>query len=624
MTTHKVVFMPSSRELSVEEGTSLLDAARSANVYVNSHCNGKSTCGKCKVRITEGAVTPVTLNEIKFISESDRELGYRLACTARVIGDVTVFIAGENIRTSKASLKLFSKRSDVMNPAVKTYCIELKSKKDTPGNSYLGDIKKHLYEKFGLKDPVCDISVLQTLAGTLKKNENKITFFVWMDKEIIGILPAWDEKCYGFALDVGTTTIALYLCDLKTGDVIASGSVTNPQVLFGTDVMSRIGYSADHPGAGVKRMQSELIHSVNSMIDRMTADNGLSADRIMDMTVVGNTVMHHIFLGIPPDHLGLWPFSPSVQESVNVRARDFGIHINPASFVHVLPVEAGFVGADNVGVLLSEEPYNQNDISLIIDLGTNGEIVLGNREKLFSCSCATGPALEGAHIVCGMRASPGAIEKVRIHPGTFDVEYEVIGDDDPESKDAGPAKPVGICGSGIIDAAAYFFKTGLIGENGAFNRKIETPRLRTGKSGVEEFVIAWANETATKSDIVLTQKDIRQIQLAKGALHGGCRILMNRLNISSLGKIVIAGAFGMHIDKESALAIGLFPECDPRNIVMAGNSAGHGAYLALVDTEKRKEADRIVKNVTHVELALEKDFQKEFMNALSIPYKMSD
>ncbi len=368
-------------------------------------------------------------------------------------------------------------------------------------------------------------------------------------------------------------------------------------------------------------MQTELIRSVNAMISRMLSDNGLSANQIFDMTVVGNTVMHHIFLGITPDHLGLWPFSPSVQESVDVKAREFGILINPGAYVHVLPVEAGFVGADNVGVLLSEEPYNQDEISLIIDLGTNGEIVLGSRDKLLSSSCATGPALEGAHIVSGMRASAGAIEKVRIDPKTFEVEYEVIGADNPDKDNGYVVKPAGICGSGIIDTVAQLFKTGLIGGNGAFNKNISTPRLREGQSGIMEFVLAWKNESATGSDIVLTQKDIRQIQLAKGALHGGCKVLMSRLNITSIKKMVIAGAFGMHIDKENALTIGLFPWCEPGNIIMAGNSAGHGAYLALVNIDKRKEANRIAKSVVHIELALEKDFQSDFMNALEIPYK---
>jgi uncharacterized 2Fe-2S/4Fe-4S cluster protein (DUF4445 family) len=622
MKTFKVVFAPSSKEVVVEEGTSILDAARTANVYIDSHCNGKGTCGKCKVRVMEGTVNFITPTEIKLINESDRELGYRLACMSRVGGDITVFLPGENILTSRTADKLFSKRSDVINSAIKTYYIEFTTNKDNHRRSHLDDIKMLLNEKYGLKDLICDISALQSITPAMKENKDKVAVFVWMDKEIISVQPGWGDKCLGLALDVGTTTLALYLCDLKNGDVISTGSVTNPQVLFGTDIMSRINYSVDHPVVGIKKMQTELIRSVNAMINRMTADNGLSNKQIMDMTMVGNTVMHHIFLGIAPDYLGFWPFSPSVQESVDVKAREFQIHINPGAYVHVLPVEAGFVGADNVGVLLSEEPYNQNEISLTIDLGTNGEIVLGNKDSLLSCSCATGPALEGAHIVSGMRASTGAIEKVRIDPGTFEVECEVIGADIPDKENGSVIKPVGICGSGIIDTVAQLFKTGLIGESGAFNKKISTPRLRDGVSGIMEFVLAWKDETATGSDIVLSQKDIRQIQLAKGALHGGCRILMNRLNITSIKKMVIAGAFGMHIDKENSLTIGLFPWCEPENIIMAGNSAGHGAYLALVNIEKRKEADTIAKSVIHIELALETDFQTMFMNALSIPYKL--
>ncbi|MBN2402992.1 MAG: DUF4445 domain-containing protein [Spirochaetes bacterium] len=621
MKTCKVIFAPSSKEVIVNEGSSILDAARTANVYIDSHCSGKGTCGKCKVRVIEGNVNPVTLNEIKFINESDRELGFRLACMTMVDSDLTVFLPGENIIKAKTADKLFSKRTDVNNPAVKSYYVELVSGKDDHSRSYLDEMKKYLYERYGLKDLDCDINALQSLVHTMKEGKGNATVFIWMDKEIISLRPGQDEKSLGLALDIGTTTVALYLCDLQNGEVISSGSVTNPQVLFGTDIMSRINFSVDHPAVGIKKMQTELIRSVNAIVNRMTEDNGVSNQQILDMTVVGNTVMHHIFLGIAPDHLGLWPFSPSVQESVNVKAREFGIRINPAAYVHVLPVEAGFVGADNVGVLLSETPYNQEEMSLTIDLGTNGEIVLGNKDTLLSCSCATGPALEGAHIVSGMRASAGAIEKVSIDPETFEVDYKVIGADDPNIENGDVIKPIGICGSGIIDTVAHFFKTGLIGESGAFNQNIKTPRLRKGHSGVMEFVLAWKDETATGNDIVLSQKDVRQIQLAKGALHGGCRILMSRLNITSIKKMVIAGAFGMHIDKENALTIGLFPWCEPENIIMAGNSAGHGAYLALVNIEKRNEADRIAKDVIHIELALEKEFQTQFMKALSIPYE---
>lgn len=612
MKSYRILFAPSFKEAAVEAGSTVLEAARQAGVYIDSHCNGKGTCGKCRVRVLEGDVNPETPEESRFINRDDMEAGSRLACMTRISGDATVLLSGENIFTSKVAEKIFSKRSDVQNPAVKSFCIELSSNENGPRQAYFEDIAKHLNEKFGLENLLCDLAAIRNIAQALKEGKDRITVFVWMEKEVLWVQPGWDKTCLGMALDIGTTTVALYLCDLNSGEVVASGSITNPQVLFGTDIMSRIAYSTDNPGVGLKQMQADLVNSVNALIDRITAENGFSINQVTDMTVVGNTVMHHIFLGISPDHLGLWPFSPSIQGSCELKARDLGIRINPSAYVHVFPIEAGFVGADNVGVLLSEEPYNRDELSLIIDLGTNGEIVLGNRDSLFSCSCATGPALEGAHIRNGMRAASGAIEKVRIDPKTFEVEYTVI-------DAASGIKPVGICGSGIIDAVAHLLKTGAIGAEGAFSTDISTPRLRKGRSGVMEFVLVWRNESATGSDIILSQKDIRQIQLAKAAMHAGCKVLMSRLNISYINRLVIAGAFGMHIDKENALAIGLFPWCDPENIILAGNAAGHGAYLALLDREKRKEAENIAKTITHIELAMEKSFQREFMKALPFP-----
>lgn len=626
MNRFKVIFAPSFREIIVDENKTVLDAAREAGVYVDSHCNGKGSCGKCKIRVTEGNTNPFTTEEGRFIKEQDRENGYRLACMTRVAGNITVFVPGENIVKSAVAKKLFSKRSKFTDPAVKSFMIELppeeSGKKSLLRHAYLESITEILAERFNLVNITCDLTCLQEIASAIKEGDRKITVFVWMDKEIITIRPSHNKKAFGIALDVGTTTVALYLCDLRTGNIEASGSITNPQVLFGTDVMSRISYSVDHPLVGVKKMQKELFNAVNTTIAQIADGKLCLPHEIVDMTVVGNTVMHHIILGIAPDHLGLWPFSPTIQGSVDVKARDLGLNINPAAYVHSLPVEAGFVGADNVAVLLSEEPYNKSDLSLTIDLGTNGELVLGNKDRLVSCSCATGPALEGAHISSGMRATVGAIEKVRIDPVTFEPDYAVVGTDGwASTHERGSLKPAGICGSGIIDVVAHLLKSGLIGKNGAFSENLKTPRLRPGSTGILEYVIAWKDETATGNDIVLNQKDIRQIQLAKGALQGGCRILMQHFGMDSLNRIVIAGAFGMHIDKENALAIGLFPPCDPKNVITVGNAAGHGAYLALIDRKKREQADTIAAMVEHIELALEKNFQKEFMRSLDIPYK---
>ena len=601
MKKYRVVFAPSQREVVVDEGKTLLHAAREAGVYIDSQCNGKGKCGKCRVRVAEGEVTPFTALESEFIGNSDRELGYRLACMSRITGDVTLLLRGENILTSAAAKKVFSKRSKILNPAVKSYIVNL-TKKERPRNTSFEDITKLLAEQHGIRNLTGD----KGCAKDISEDVNRITVFVWMDKEIIAVRPGEDDTTLGLALDIGTTTVALYVCDLRNGNILESGSITNPQVLFGTDIMSRIAYSVDHPVVGVKRMRDELILAVNTVIEQMAAQNGFSPHQIMDATVVGNTVMHHIFLGLAPDHMGLWPFQPTVTGSVNVKASDTGLAMNPFSYVHVLPVEAGFVGADNVGVLLSEEPYNQDELSLIIDLGTNGELVLGNKERLMSCSCATGPAFEGAQISSGMRATAGAIEKIRIDPATREVDYAVIGKKGWASQHTpGKLKPVGICGSAILDAVAQLFKAGVIEKNGAFTNKREIPGLRKGETGVKEFLFVPAAETGTGRDIVLTQKDIRQIQLAKAAVQAGCKILMNHFKLDSINRIIIAGAFGLHIDKESALTIGLFPYCPPENIILVGNAAGHGAYLALVNRDKREEADRIARTVEHVELAVE-------------------
>jgi uncharacterized 2Fe-2S/4Fe-4S cluster protein (DUF4445 family) len=538
---------------------------------------------------------------------------------ARVKGDMTVLVPQEGL-VSRAGEKPFAGRSGAIDPAVKGYPIDLAE--GEAGQARLERVACLMNLRHGLDNLSTDPAVLPDLGRTGPDLEGRTTILVREEKEIVGALPGWNARRLGLALDIGTTTVAAYAADLEDGRLIATGAVTNPQVLFGPDVMSRISYSSRRPD-GAKRMQAVLIASINALVRRMADERGFDAREIVDATVVGNTVMHHIFLGIPPDRLGLWPFTPTIRRSFDVKARDLGLELGRAASLHVLPVEAGFVGADNVAVLLSEAPHARDEISLVIDLGTNGEIVLGNRERLLSCSCATGPALEGAQISSGMRAIEGAIDKVRIDPATFEVDYTVIGKDCRAAGQGGGFGPSGLCGSAVVDAVAQLYGAGLIGRDGAFSQGRHGARLRKGKSGMTEFVVAWKGETKTGRDIVLTQKDIREVQLAKAAIYAGCRVLMRRLNVFSVDRIAIAGAFGMHLDKESALALGIFPPARPDRIAMVGNAAGHGAYLALMDAAKRKEADRIAAWVVHVELACEETFQREFMNGLSLPEKTS-
>jgi uncharacterized 2Fe-2S/4Fe-4S cluster protein (DUF4445 family) len=412
--------------------------------------------------------------------------------------------------------------------------------------------------------------------------------------------------------------------------------------------MSRITYHVMHPD-GLQKMSDDIIQGIQGLVaqacegthppktnkpnrgsDRKGSpekeeDNHylrLSPSDIIDITIVGNTAMHHILLKLNPEHVGLAPFPPVAHKGLDIKARDLGIGINESAYVHVLPIEAGFVGADNVGVLIAEEPYKNEEIQLIIDIGTNGELVLGNKEKLISSSCATGPALEGAQLAFGMRAAPGAIERITIDSDAHEVDYKVIGRDAwrsytrPEQLQA-----KGICGSGILDVLAELYRSGIVLKSGRFNPQEKSKRLRkNSENNQPEFVIAWKEETSIDKDIVITQKDIRQIQLAKGALYCGCKLMMRRMGIKKVDRVKIAGAFGTHVDREKALIMGLFPDCEIDKIISVGNAAGDGARAALLNRRKREEANWVSRNVQYIELTVEKDFQEQFMQAMQIPH----
>jgi uncharacterized 2Fe-2S/4Fe-4S cluster protein (DUF4445 family) len=443
-----------------------------------------------------------------------------------------------------------------------------------------------------------------------------------MDREIVKIEPGFVNVSYGLAVDVGTTTVAAYLCDLETGKVVNTESMMNPQVPYGEDVMSRITYAMTNED-GLETMRNAIITGVNELIEKITADirtNGADGGgAIVDMTVVFNTAMHHIFLGFNPVYIGRSPFIPAVQESLDIKASDLGIRINPTSYVHVLPIEAGFVGADNVGVLIAEEPYNSDDTVLIIDIGTNGELLLGNRKAVCSTSCATGPAFEGAQIKFGMRAAPGAIEKVRIDPETREPQYKVIGKADWHTH-IERVNAKGICGSGIIDVIAEMFKAGIIDKSGKFAKELETPRVRKDADGKPEYVLAWADETSIGTDITVTQSDVRALQLAKGALYAGAKLMMKKMGIEKLDRVVLAGAFGSHIDTAASLTLGMFPDCNIEKVYAVGNAAGDGAIMAIINRNKRGEASQKARWVEFVEIAVEPEFEKEFMMAMHIPH----
>ncbi len=634
MKKFKVIFQPSGRRGEIEEGKTLLEAAQALGVDIEALCGSKKVCGKCKVRIEEGFfekdnieskmehLSPLTDDEKEHLKPEDGP-GMRLACATEIHGDVKVFVP-ERSRAGKQIVRKAAKELTIaLDPAVKKYNLELPQ--PSLHDMTTGDMERVLSfmeKEYGLRDLYFDYMTLRELQEVIRKGEWKITVTVWMDREIIKVEPGFVEPSYGLAVDVGTTTVVGYLCDLNTGKVINTESMMNPQVPYGEDVMSRITYAMTNPD-GLEKMQKAIIEGLNEIVERVSADlrtNGKNGgSNITDMTIVFNTAMHHIFLGFNPEYIGRSPFIPAVQKALNIKARDIGVKINPASYIHVLPIEAGFVGADNVGVLIAEEPYNQDEMVLIIDIGTNGELLLGNKDKVYSTSCATGPAFEGAQIKFGMRAAPGAIEKIRIDPETKEPQYKVIGKADWHTH-LQEINAKGICGSGIIDAVAEMFKAGIIDKSGKFKMDLETPRVRKGSDGKPEYVIAWAEETSIGTDITITQADVRALQLAKGALYAGAKLMMQRIGIKTLDRVILAGAFGSYIDKESALTLGMFPDCEIDKVYAVGNAAGDGARMALLNRSKRTEADEKARWVEFVEIAVEPEFEKEFMMAMHIPH----
>jgi uncharacterized 2Fe-2S/4Fe-4S cluster protein (DUF4445 family) len=631
---YRVIFQPSGRRGEVEEGKTLLEAAQSLGVDIEALCGNKKVCGKCKVRIEEGYfekdnmesgmahLSPLTEAEKKHIKPEDGP-GIRLSCTAEVRGDVKVFVP-ERSRAGKQVVRKAAKELSIkLDPAVRKYNVDLVP--PTLHDMATGDwerVLKFLEDDYGLKGLAFDYLVLKDLQDVLRKGGWKATVTVWMDREIIKVEPGFVEATYGLAVDIGTTTCVGYLTDLSTGKVVNTESMMNPQVPYGEDVMSRITYAMSNPG-GLETMQKAIIQGLNEIIERVVTEirkDGPDPGYVIDdLTIVFNTAMHHIFLGLNPEYIGRSPFIPAVQNSLDIKARDLGLRINPAAYIHVLPLEAGFVGADNVGVLIAEEPYNQDEMVLIIDIGTNGELLMGNRNKVCSTSCATGPAFEGAQIKFGMRAAPGAIETVEIDPATREPRYKVIGKADWHTHIA-KVDAKGLCGSAIIQVVAEMFKAGIIDKSGRFILDLGTPRVRRNADGKPEYVLAWAAETSIGQDITITQGDVRALQLAKGALYTGAKLMMKRLGITKLDRVILAGAFGSHIDREASMTLGMFPDCAIDKVYAVGNAAGDGARMALLNRGKRKEASERARWVEFIEIATDPAFEKEFMQAMHIPH----
>jgi uncharacterized 2Fe-2S/4Fe-4S cluster protein (DUF4445 family) len=632
---HRIVFTPSGKRGDFAEGTSVLEAARALGVDVDSVCGGRGICGRCQVLVAEGDFakhgiqsTADHLTEWNSVEErytSKRgALGEhrRLGCQAKLCGDIVIDVPPESQVHRQVVRKKAETRAITLEPVVRLYFVEVAEPDiDSPSSDYTRLIEA-LKTQWNIEAPMPDLAVLRGLQKTLRKGEWKVTVAVRKGHDIVAIYPGLIETAYGVAVDVGSTTIAAHLSDLYNGETLASAGLMNPQIRFGEDLMSRVSYVMMNPGGEVE-MTDAVRAALNDLVGEVVKEAGITREGIVEMTVVGNPIMHHLFLGLDPTELGGAPFALTLDRGQDVKAREVGLSIAPGAFVYLLPCIAGHVGADTAGVVLSEAPHLNDDVTLVVDVGTNAEIVLGNKKRLLACSSPTGPAFEGAQLSSGQRAAPGAIERVRIDHETLEPKFKIIGSDlwsNEEGfwEEAAKTGVNGICGSGIIEAIAEMYLAGVITHDGVIDGDLQarTPRI-VNEGRTFTYVL---NDGEPR--ITITQADVRAIQLGKAALYAGVKLLLDHYGVDHVDRITLAGAFGSHIDVKYAMVLGLIPDCDLSKVGSAGNAAGTGARIALLNETARGEIENVVGKIEKIETAMEPKFQSHFVSAMAIPNKV--
>ena len=587
-----IEFEPVGRRGECPENESLLDSARHLDVDIVRLCNGVGVCGRCKVQIVTGQVSPITAKEKEILTEKEVGRNYRLACLTYPVGNVKVHVPPESLtapqRTQVEGLEL----NVTPSPSFQSASVELSpptiEKQLADETNLLGALNRA-----GVDARTFDIETLRRIP-TLLRAENWRAHTAVRNGEVIAIGSSSTRWC-GMAVDIGTTKIAVYLVDMESGKTLASKGLMNPQISYGEDVVSRIS-SASRSEENAVKLQTLLVEALNETLASLCAEAGVDRLDVVDAVIVGNTAIHHLFLKLPVGQLGLAPYVPALRLEIDVKARDLGLEMADGAYVHLLPNIAGYVGADHVAMILGTSLADASGVTLAIDIGTNTEICLNNRGEMASVSCASGPAFEGAHIRHGMRAAPGAIEHVRISGGKATIQT------------IGGEPPAGICGSGLLDAAAQMLLNGIMDYSGKI---LPHPMVRISEDGIKKFVIA---ERPGKEDITISQKDIRELQLAKAAIRLGIRALVEGAGITEqeIDEVIIAGAFGTFIDVESAITIGMLPQLDRERFKQVGNAAGTGARLALVSLEKRMEAAKTASRVSYIELATISDFNQKF------------
>jgi len=634
----QVIFTPSGRRGRVPAGTTVLDAARSLGVDIDSVCGGRGICGRCAVTPAYGTFAkhgitsaPDHLTEPNAVETAYREeqglaVDRRLSCTACVLGDAVIDVPPESQVHRQVVRKELAARAFEMDPVLRLHTVDVTEPDIATPTGDLGRLFDALGREWGLAGLRADLHVVQELQQTLTEGDYRVTVAVHGGHDVIAIWPGYNDRAYGVAIDVGSTTIAGHLVDLSDGSVIASAGTMNPQIRFGEDLMSRVSYVMMHEGG-----DEELTGAVRKAIDGLLANLANKAFckrvEILELTIVGNPIMHHLLLGIDPTPLGSAPFALAIDTAVETTATELGIRANPGARIYVLPCIAGHVGADTAGVILAEEPHETDAMTLVVDVGTNAEIVLGNRDRLLAASSPTGPAFEGAQISSGQRAAPGAIERVRVDRATLEPRFRVIGvdawSDAPDFADAVRKRGTGvtgICGSGIIEVVAELYLAGVITADGVIDGSMaeRTPRV-IADGRTFSYVLHESEDGGPR--IVITQNDVRAIQLAKAALYAGARLLMDQLDRDTVDEIRLAGAFGSQIDPLHAMVLGLIPDCDLARVRAAGNAAGTGALIALLSGAARREIERVVRRVEKIETAVEPRFQEHFVEAMAIPHR---
>jgi len=628
-----VLFMPSGLRGRVPLGTTVLQAAQRLGVDLESICGGQGKCRKCQVLPQEGEfskhgissradhLSEMTETERHHQSRNRLKNGRRLGCNARILGDLVIDVPEESQQHKQHIAKAVTAYDIQVLPALHLYTVTLPEPDMHAPISDKRRLQQALVSEYELPVMDCELSQLRLLQPALAKADRKITVAVYQFQQIIGVWPGEKKEVYGMAVDLGSTTIAAQLCNLITGEVVATADTMNPQIRFGEDLMSRVSYVMMNEGGDVA-MTQVVRETFNQLAKRAAKSAGIQVEDIMDMTVVANPIMHHLFLGIDPTPLGTAPFTLTTDQTTILRAADIDIYLHPEARICMLPCIAGHIGADTAGVILSERPDLAEEYVLLVDVGTNAEIVLGNRNRLLAASSPTGPAFEGAQITSGQRAAPGAIERVRIDRDTLEPKFRVIGceawSDEPEFTDQNAKIGVsGICGSGIIEVVAEMFLAGIIDQDGVIGLVEGKPSDHIVEDGrTYSYVIHEGDRS-----IRITQNDVRAIQLGKAALHAGIRLLLDRMGIEKVDRIGFAGAFGSHIDVKYAMVLGLIPDCNLDHVGSVGNAAGTGARIALLNFPSRLEIGEILPKVEKIETALEPKFQEYFIAAMALPHK---